>query len=173
MMTPPPSPEPIEKPEPPGRKTSLIWFRIFLTLVVAGLVVFFTLVWITREGMNSAKETVVGVVELFRPEEVITTFREWRELDAEATGGNILEIATAEASERFTRTSNVAMFGRVLPLSTTVSEIIVPATYRFHIDLDEEWNLVSDGNRLIVQAPAVRPSLPVAFDSAGVQKKTQ
>jgi len=141
--------------------------------VIAGLIVFFAPLWLLKKTTESAGDTIIEVAKIFRPIEIVTTFNEWRELNATATDGNILEVATAEAPELFSRTSNVAMFGRVLPGTTTVSEITVPATYRFHIDLNDEWNLVADGKRLLVMAPAVRPSLPVAFDTGGMQKKTQ
>ncbi len=170
-----PSPEPTQPlptvaPSRPGPGTS---FSVFFTLVVAGLIVFFTFVEMAKRAADSVKETVIEVASIFQPKVVITTFSEWRELKISPTDGNILEIATAESSERFSRTTNLAMFGKVLPLTTTVSEITVPATYRFHIDLDDEWNITSEGKRLIVRAPKVSPSLPVAFDTAGVEKKTQ
>lgn len=173
MTTSPESPQSDRKQKPSARRGPGTLFWIFLTLVIAGLLVFFAPFWIARQGMKEMKETAVEVVKVFQPTEIVTTFNEWRELDATATDGNILEIATAESTERFTRTTNVAMFGKVLPLTTTISEITVPATYRFHINLNEEWNVLADGNRFLVQAPAVRPSLPVAFNTGGVQKKTQ
>jgi len=167
------SPEPVTLPDPPQRRGPGTFFWIVLTLVVAGLIVLLAPLWFLKKTGEKAGDAVIEVAKIFRPMEIVTTFNEWRELNATATDGNILEIATAESTERFSRTSNVAMFGRVLPGTTTVSEITVPATYRFHIDLKEEWNLVADGKRLLVTAPAVRPSLPVAFDTGGVQKKTQ
>lgn len=169
--TEPPAPNSRETPPPRRGPGTLFW--IFLTLVIAGLIFFLAPIWLASRAVDSAGETAREVAKIFRPAEIVTTFNEWRELNATATDGNILEVATAESPERFSRTSNVAMFGRVLPGTTTVSEITVPATYRFHIDLNDEWNLVADGKRLLVVAPAVRPSLPVAFDTGGMQKKTQ
>ncbi|NLT72504.1 MAG: hypothetical protein GXX91_17665 [Verrucomicrobiaceae bacterium] len=158
---------------PPPRRGSGPFFRLFLILVVAGLVLCLAAVWLIHKTTETAAETLTEVTENFRPNEIVTTFNEWYELQTEATDGNILEVATARSSEHFSRTSNVAMFGRVLPGTTTVSEITVPATYRFHIDLDGAWNVFAEGNRLLVIAPPVRPSLPVAFDTGGVRKKTQ
>lgn len=173
MTTPTESPPPeAREPRPPRRGPGTL-FWIFLTLVAAGLIIYLAPIWLVSRTVESAGETAKEVAKIFRPTEIVSTFNEWRELNATATDGNILEVATAESPERFSRTSNVAMFGRVLPGTTTVSEITVPATYRFHIDLNDEWNLVADGKRLLVMAPAVRPSLPVAFDTAKVQKKTQ
>lgn len=152
-------------------------FVFICILAVVGLGGFFGVVWMTKNGINTAKETaketIKEVVAVFTPDEVVETFEEWREMSATATDGNILEIATAEATEKFSRKTNLEMFGKTLPLGTTVSEITVPATYRFHIDLNDDWFLTADGSKLIVLAPRVRPSLPVAFDTGGVEKKTQ
>lgn len=166
--TPAPSP-----PATPPRRGPGTLFWIFLTLVLAGLVVCLASFWLIRKTAEAAGDTVSEVAKVFRPNEIVTTFNEWHELQAEATDGNILEVATAESTERFSRTSNVAMFGRVLPGTTTVSEITVPTIYRFHINLNDDWNLLADGKRLLVVAPSVRPSLPVAFDTAGMRKKTR
>ncbi len=157
---------------PPRRGPGTL-FQVFLVLVLAGLVLCLSAIWLIRKTTETVGETVAEVAEIFRPNEIVTEFHEWHELQAEATDGNILEVATARSAEHFSRTSNLAMFGRVLPGTTTVSEITVPATYRFHIDLDGTWNLFAEGKRLLVIAPPVRPSLPVAFDTGGMRKKTQ
>ena len=158
-------------------------FWVFLTLVAASLVVYLTFLrqvertvdkttGTVDKVVDAAKDTATGIAKLFRPEEVIQTFHEWRELTVQSGTGSHLEIATAEATESFSRTTNYEVLGKKLPLSTNVSEITVPATYRFHIDLNDEWNLTPDGKRLVVRAPRVRPTLPVAFDTAKVGKKT-
>lgn len=177
--TPTPAPSPVPQRLPvPGTA-----FWIFLVLVVAGLVVYFSFLRQVERTVERATGTVgkvidtatgaaVEIVKRFQPEEVVATFYEWRELTVTGGTGSHLEIATAEASERFARTTNYAVFGKRLPLSTNVSEITVPATYRFHIDLNDEWKLVPEGKRLLVRAPRIRPTLPVAFDTARVEKKT-
>lgn len=152
------------------------WGRVFwllVVLVVSGLIVFLSFIWLGKQGFDSASDAVVEIVTAFKPEEIVETFDEWRALEAKGNEGNILEVATAESTEKFTRKTNLAMFGKTLPLGTTVSEISVPATYRYHIDLNDEWFLTNDGSRLLVLAPQIRPSLPVAFDTAQVQKKTK
>ncbi len=166
---------PAVKPKKAGFFLRLLVFLCLLAVV--GLGGFFGFVWMTKNGINTAtetaKKTIAEVIAAFNPDEVVETFEEWREISATATEGNILEIATAEATEKFSRKTNLAMFGKTLPLGTTASEITVPATYRFHIDLNDDWFLKADGSKLIVLAPRVRPSLPVAFDNGRVEKKTQ
>jgi hypothetical protein len=149
----------------------IFWLIIFCGSV--GLIIFLSFIWLGKQGIDSAKDAVVEIAKEFNPDEVIKTFDQWRELEATATEGNILEIATATATEKFTRQTNLEIFGKTLPLGTTVSEIQVPATYRYHIDLNGEWIITADGNRLLVLAPPVLPSLPVAFDTGKVQKESK
>ena len=149
----------------------IFWLIIFFGSV--GLIVFLSFIWLGKQGIDSAREAVVEIAKEFNPDKVVETFDEWRELEAIATEGNILEIATATATEKFTRQSNIEMFGATLPLGTTISEIQVTATYRYQIKISGEWSLSADGNRLLVVAPPVIPSLPVAFDTGTVQKKSK
>jgi hypothetical protein len=107
------------------------------------------------------------------PETITQTFVSWHEMEAKGTEGNILEVATAEAVETFERKTNLVLFDTVMPLGTTISEISVPATYRFHIDLSGDWFLTTDGDRVMVIAPKIRPSLPVAFDTFRMRKRTR
>lgn len=170
------SEEPNDSPEAPSRRGGRVLKSFFLGILVLAAVgggVFFFLAWMSQKAFDNAKEEVVEFIRIFQPDVVIESFEEWREMKATGNDGNILEIATAEATEKFSRKTAVAMFGTNLPLGTTVSEITIPATYRYHIDLNGNWFLTSDGNRLLVLAPRVQPSLPVAFDTAKVEKKTK
>ncbi|MCB1061961.1 MAG: DUF4230 domain-containing protein [Verrucomicrobiae bacterium] len=155
-------------------------FWLFVVLVIAGLIVFGGFVWIAgrtfdsvEKGMESTKDTFVGIAAAFRPETISETFSEFTELTAKGNEGNILEVVTAEATEEFTRKTNVVWFDREVPLGTTVSEISVPATYRYHIDLSGDWSLSAYDGRVTVVAPSLQPSLPVAFDSGRMRKKTK
>lgn len=161
-----------ENSRAPGSAWTKVFWLIVL-LISASMVVFLSFIWMGKSGVDAASDAVVEIVTAFKPEEVIETFEEWRALEAQGNEGNILEVATATATEKFSRKTNLAMFGKTLPLGTTVSEISVPATYRYHIDLNDDWFLTSDGSRLLVLAPRVRPSLPVAFDTAKMQKKSK
>lgn len=149
------------------------WIFLAVLAVVIGVVTMY--LGTIREGrkvIEAPVEAAVKLIEQIRPTITTTTFTQWRDLSVKPNRGNILEIATAEATESFSRTKNLTLFDRVLPGSTSVFEISVPATYRYHIDLDGEWKLSTDGSRVIVRAPRVEPSLPVAFDTAGMRKMT-
>ncbi|MEO7548948.1 MAG: hypothetical protein ABIT82_11030, partial [Ramlibacter sp.] len=85
--------------------------------------------------------------------------------------GGLLEIATVTVYERFRRTDTREFWG--LPLGTTVSIIQVPVTYRYHIELAKEWPIQISGTTATVRTAAVRPSLPVAIDTARMEKYSQ
>lgn len=88
------------------------------------------------------------------------------------TQGGLLEVAAVKATERFSRSDTREFWG--LSLGTTVSHIQAPAYYRYQIALAKDWQAVLQGNkRLVVHAPALQPSLPVALDMALMQSYTQ
>ena len=87
------------------------------------------------------------------------------------TEGGLLEVATVRALERFSRVDAKELWG--IPMGTTVSHIQAPAYYRYQIEMAKEWRVVIRGKTCFVEAPAIRPSLPVAFDTSAVQKYSQ
>jgi hypothetical protein len=81
--------------------------------------------------------------------------------------GGLLEVSTITAEERFDSTTNHTVLG--VSLGRTVAQIRVPTVYRYHIPLAKDWNIRLSGNTLIVVAPAVQPSLPVAIDTGKLE----
>jgi hypothetical protein len=155
---------------PPSSRHRPPWLLIattlcFVTTLAAGLIVYL-------KTIDKVDAAVGHLVNAFAKEEITETFL-LSQIQSASTNGALLEVATADAVELFTRTSALKYWDRELPLGTTVSEITVPATYRFHINLNDPWNLSVDESTCIVQAPAFQPSLPVAIDTAGMQKKTR
>jgi hypothetical protein len=87
--------------------------------------------------------------------------------------GTLLELAAYEATETLSRTDDRRVFFDLVPLGSTVSEIRVPVTYRYHLRLDEEWRLqVADGT-CVVHAPAIRPTLPPAIHTDRLEKRSE
>jgi hypothetical protein len=87
-------------------------------------------------------------------------------------GGSKLELAAYEITETLTRTDDRRIFFNMVPLGSTVSEIRVPVTYRYHLRLDEPWRLeVADGV-CTVHAPAIRPTLPPAIHTDRMEKRS-
>ena len=86
------------------------------------------------------------------------------------TPGGLLEVATVSTTELFEKKSMLTIAG--LNRGTTVSQIRVPAVYRYQVRLAADWRAyVSDG-RLLVIAPALTPSLPVAIDTGRMEMQT-
>ena len=83
------------------------------------------------------------------------------------TNGGLLEVSTVSSEERFESTTSHTVFG--VPVGATVARIRVPAVYRYHIPLDKDWTLRLSGKALVVIAPLVRPSLPVAIQTGQIQ----
>lgn len=83
------------------------------------------------------------------------------------TPGGLLEVSTITAEERFDSTTQHTVLG--VPVGKTVAQIRVPTVYRYHISLAKDWSFRIAGSTLVVVAPSVRPSLPVAIDTAKLQ----
>ncbi len=85
----------------------------------------------------------------------------------------VLELSTIRSPrETFVRTDSQTFLGGI-NLGTTVSEVEVDAVFRYHVPTDPNgWNVRRVGDAFRVIVPAVKPSLPVAFDTATLRKKT-
>jgi hypothetical protein len=114
--------------------------------------------WVAQRLDGDTREVRSGIVA---PEKPIVM----------RTRGGLLEVATVRALERFTREDSRDFWG--IDLGTTVSQIQVPVTYRFHIEMAREWPIEVRGRTAIARAPAIQPSLPVAFDTTLMEKYTR
>ena len=123
----------------------------------------------------SAITTAIAVWFTYRitaPARSITITQEFREyLPTAGPTNGILETATSSVPETFTQTDSAWLFN-IIPLGTNVSEIRVPAIYRYHIQLFDPWKLVVSGQVCLVLAPQFQPSLPPAILTAQMEKST-
>ncbi len=126
----------------------------------------------TVDTVAGALEHIDGLAAQFGTQKITETFR-LHHLEATSTNGAILEVATADSLETFSRSTSLSFWSERISLGTTVSEIQVPVVYRYHLRLDDDWTLSSEGDHCIVRAPGVRPSLPVAIDTSRMRKKTR
>lgn len=83
------------------------------------------------------------------------------------TKGGLLEVSRIEATEIFEKEQAHDIFG--VAVGKTNTQIRVPATYRYHVELDPEWKLIRSDNTFIVVAPPIKPTLPVAFNTTQLQ----
>ena len=81
-----------------------------------------------------------------------------------------VEVSTIATEERFDSTTSHTVLG--VPVGKTVAQIRVPAVYRYHIPLQTEWKIRVLGETLVVVAPKVQASLPVAVDTGKLETFT-
>ena len=88
------------------------------------------------------------------------------------TPGGQLAVAELRQLESFEVSRDHEVLG--VPVGSTFSRIRVPAHYRYHVDLAPSWTvrvLPAGGVRVI--APRLRPTLPVAIDTAGLEQESR
>ena len=90
-----------------------------------------------------------------------------------SAGAGRLELATARQVETFRAEDSLSVFWDKLYLGTTISEIRVPVTYRYHLELSDPWRLDVSGQTCLVIAPPIRPSLPPAIHTDQMEKRSE
>lgn len=108
----------------------------------------------------------------FQNQHITETFRESL-TQIDSSNGDILELATLESEETITKFDMRTLFNDVIYLGTSVAEIKVPAVYRYHLRLSDDWRLETKGNVVTVIAPIIRPSLPPAIRTEKMEKKSE
>ncbi|MEX1311017.1 MAG: hypothetical protein AB1Z65_11400 [Candidatus Sulfomarinibacteraceae bacterium] len=169
------------RPEPrlPHVLHSIRWPLVVVVLAVLGLVALHEIRETAREGgrataeaVRAAGDSAAEIASRFRTGTITTTFVSAIPRLAPDSGLR-LELAAFEATEILTRTDDRKIFFDMVPLGSTVSEIRVPVTYRYHLRLDEEWRLeVADGV-CVVHAPPIRPTLPPAIHTDRMEKRSE
>ena len=152
--------------------TSIIWATLGLSLCATFFYALHLGAGFVREiksGVDGTGDFIVGLTEGFQKENITETFRQDLQ-EINDTGQGNLEVSIMKSTEHFRRSSSETIFWDLLDLGTTTTEIRVPATYRYHVKLSDEWKLDTEGQTVFVIAPALRPSLPVAFDTGGTYK---
>ncbi len=123
-------------------------------------------------GVVDAMDKVGDFVEKLRPELTTQTFVTWQGMNHVKAEGGKLEVASAEETVTLQNRDIVTIFGKEIPGTGSISEIRAPATYHYHIDINDTWDIQTDGRRVVVRAPSIAPTLPIAFDTARLEKKT-
>jgi len=84
------------------------------------------------------------------------------------TKGGTLAVSTIKAPEFFQATADHTVLG--VPVGQTTSQIRVPAVYGYHVELAPDWKVTVRDKTFIVIAPRVKPTLPVAIDTAKLER---
>src|SRR4030095_11753539 len=88
------------------------------------------------------------------------------------TSGGRLEVATVTGPQAFKLDAPPkSLLG--VDVVKTVSHIQANVVYRYHIEMAKEWPIKVRGSTAIVEAAEIKPTLPVAFDSATMEKQTK
>jgi hypothetical protein len=126
------------------------------------------------EATKEVKEAVQelgGLAAKFKTGTISHTFAETIP-QITPTHGDVLELATVRCQESFKQTDSMTGLWGLLPMGTTVSEIRVPVTFRYHLRLSDQWRLASKDKVCVVLAPAIRASLPPAIHTDAMEKST-
>jgi hypothetical protein len=170
----------------PDRPTPGSAYRWPVAVVVVALIVlsgFLALLWTARhayettltEGGKAGRalaNEAKAIAEKFASGSITRTFLAAIP-EITPTGMGNLELATEKQVETFRAEDSRSVFWDKLYLGTTVSEIRVPVTYRYHLRLADAWKLDVSGQTCVVVAPAIRPSLPPAIDTEKMEKRSE
>ncbi len=144
-----------------------------LTILGIALVVLFGYLWTVRTTGEAVHDTLgqVGkIADRFRTGTITETFVAAIPEIKSIRGGN-LEVATAHIVESFKRSDEQRILWDWVSLGETVTEIKVPVTFRYHVRLNDRWQLEVDRQTCIVRAPKLRASLPPAIHTDGMERR--
>jgi hypothetical protein len=165
-VPPPVSPSAAPPPPPaaqvPPRRVEPWWVKLAIVLLLCGTILLATKMVLDRVGGLGAK---------FRQQSITETFLSALPTLARTPGGT-LELATATSTETLVRADERTTLWDMIYLGKTISEISVPVTYRYHVNLRDPWRLEVSGNTCVVRAPAIRPTLPPAIHTDRMQKRS-
>lgn len=145
-MTTAETPSPSSPPARRGR--GWLWLSLLLNALLAW--------WLWRAPAPAAPPTPLGAGEA-------VVLR---------TPGGRLEVAELKQVESFEVSRDHTVLG--VPVGSTFSRIRVPAHYRSHVELADEWpvTLRPDG-RVRVIAPRLQATRPVAIDTGKMEKESR
>jgi len=155
---------------------ALRWPAVIIVLALVAYLMVFQLGRTAREGGRAAtelarelREGTAEIAERFRTGTITTTFVAAipHLVDDDAVR---LELTAYEAVETFSRSDELRIAFDFISLGTTVTEIRVPVTYRYHLRLDEPWRLEVNKQSCVVYAPQIRATLPPAIHTGGMEK---
>ncbi len=157
---------------PPARGGCLRWLTLtLLAALIIGGILAWKFIDESARVVHTAGEWLHRLGDRLQSRSIEETFREivTRVISTE---GDVLELSTIDTLETFTRADSRSLFGDLLYLGTTLSEIRVPVVYRYHLKLSDEWQIEIEGNQCRVLAPMPRPSLPPAIRTDGMEKNS-
>lgn len=163
-------------PARPGKLHRTVILHSCLSVVLLSVVILLVvLMWLSGWNVDKIRNNLVqGWADRLWKVNMEESFRA-ETLRIASTNGNELTLVTHERREVFERTTVgiVPLLNRAVPFTDRKTTVAFPATYRYHILLNDPWGLETRGTTVVVHAPALRPTLPVAFDSGQVDTATK
>jgi hypothetical protein len=140
-------------------------------LIILGIVAS-KFLFVATDAVKGGMKVLSELPLKFQSQHITQTFRE-SITQITPTKGDVLELAVLESDETIAKFDMRTVFNDLLYLGTTVSEIKVPAVYRYHLKISDDWKLETHGNVVTVVAPIIRPSLPPAIRTERMEKKSE
>lgn len=170
----------------PDNASVWISWRWPMVIILLALLVFITILVFAKafyrtvektgsaaaSAVSTAAEAAMHAAEKFQKGTITTTFTAAIPSMSHTRGG-ILELASVNNTETFSRSDSKNTLWDWVYLGTTVTEIKVPVTYRYHLLLSDPWKLDVMGNVCIVYCPTFRPSLPPAIHTDRMEKRAE
>jgi hypothetical protein len=164
-----------ERPANDGILTKLRWPITVVLLALIAVGAFFILLRGLKqtavETINATGSQTAKVLERFSEGSITRTFEESLPRLSSEPGGR-LELAALNATETLTESNDLTTAWGNLHLGSTITEIKVPAMYRYYLRLHDAWKLDVSSNICVVYAPRIHPTLPPAIDTSQMEKRS-
>ena len=108
-------------------------------------------------GGRAALSELKQLAEAFRQGTVTTSFLSYA---TEVGGSTYLQVARLRQTEIFERTEQATLLWGQLDLPDVVVRATAPVEYTYYLDLHRRWELLQDGARVRVIAPALEFNPP-------------
>jgi len=129
-----------------------------LLVLAAGAAGVLGLGYVPQEEGNSIHSVLQGVTRSAPAEEIIVV----------RSAGGLLQTATVKADEVVDATFTHRILG--VKIGDVAPRVRCRAYYSYHVKLQPEWRVVRKDGVITALAPPLTPSLPVAIDTATIEK---
>lgn len=163
----------------PSLMVQLRWPLVVVVLALLGLLGYWLTLHQAAQGARAVGDAAAGAADRIErmagsfftgdvTERFVSSMPEVERADE-----GRLEVASMEITERLERTDERRMLWDLLSLGRTTVEIEVPVTYRYHLRLEDEWQVEVHGPVALVEAPAIRATLPPAIHTGRMRVRTE